>query len=67
MHPEITQDKRIIEIVDAIIFALMGRIAGLLYSIMVVAVEMGIWTLSNLFLFWFIGVDGRRSELRIRN
>ena len=50
MHPEITQDKRIIEIVDAIIFAFIGRIAGLLYSITVVAVEMGIWTLSDLVL-----------------
>ena len=55
MHPELTQDKMIIEIVDAIIFALIGRIAGLLYSIMVVAVEMGIWTLSDqvlILVYW---------------
>ena len=67
MHPEITQDKRRIEIVDASIVVLNRRIGRLQCVVMMIAGNRGIWTLSDLVLFWFIGVDGRRSELRIRN
>jgi hypothetical protein len=51
MQPEITQDKRRIEIVDASILVLNGLFEKPPYVVMMPAVKRGLWSLPDIILF----------------